>query len=262
MDKGDSTEDIDEMIFRRLRAGPATTEKIQTSLITVVDRSWLLRRMAKLKEEKKVSQTGGMWCLPEVEETAPQPGPTSAPIDVESLEPVEPTEPIEEEKSQAAPDTAEESSGDLKDIIMLKIEKSGKLTVKELYANLKGRVPSANLYNALYQLEKTHRLVKERIGRSFHWRIPTEKEIQLLPPISETPDQEVETQPPAPQVAVANALSRLEITRKYYLPLSEIKKRFPEVFGDIKRISVVEVANSPESELLIETEEKNIIKEN
>lgn len=261
IDKEESVKDIDEQILRRLRAGPATVEKIQNSLITVVNRDWLIRRMDKLKEESKVSQTGSMWYLPEIKESTPQPA--EEPVKLSELTgPVEPTEHTEEEKNQAFPDTTEESSGDLKDIIMLEIEKWGKLSVKELCTNLKGRATSTNLYNVLYQLEKQHRLIGEKIGRSFYWRVPTEKELQSLPLLAEKSDEE-ETKPPAPQAAETNVLGRLETIRKYYLPLNEIKKRFPEILGDIKHISLMEILNSPESELLIETEEKNtIIKEN
>lgn len=279
MSHGCSVEEIDKMILGRLKGGPATNGQIQASLIPTVDLGWIVRRMAQLKAEKKVSQTGsaGMWCLSEVE---PASQPSEGPI--ESTAPAQPAEEPEEEESQ---ETAEESQLGLKDVIMLEIKKAGKLTVKDLYGQLKGKASSNKLYNALYDLEMNHSLVREKIGRPFHWRIPTETEKEALSLLTKKHDQEVETQPPtqevetppAPQIAetpqikatvpngreeetqpaprTAGIPGRLEITRKYYIPMGEVKKRFPELVGDIRFISVVEVADSSESELIVETGE-------
>lgn len=267
MSKGNTAEEINEMILGRLKVGPATTERIQSSLIPIVDRGWLLRRLSQLQAEKRVSQTGGMWYLSKTEEIASQsivevPATPATPVEPVGL--AEPIAFVEEEKAQVAPNATEKSSTALKELIVLELKESGPLTVDGLVRRLRSRTPSAKLYNskmydALYRLERGRVLVKERRGRALQWRIPTEEEsrVSLL-----EAHQEVKTQPPAqeekiqlPIPQIAEIPGRLEVTRKYHIPLEEVKKRFPEILGVVLNISIV-AATPPEYEMLVETEEK------
>jgi hypothetical protein len=235
-------EDIDEMVMKRLSLGSATTDQIKSSLIASVNRDWLVRRMNKLKEDKKVALNSQGWCLPKTEEATPQ-------------------KPVESPTAPATPPIPEKSPPlELKELIMLEIKEAGPLKTEGLVIRLKTRDPSAKVYNTLmydnlYKLEKERRLVKEKVGRGFQWRIPTEEEAkapQLYPPIERRAKKE---KPPAIPIN-ATPPGMVETSRKYHIPIEEVKKRFPELLGTIIHITIVEV-KPLEFEMLFETEEKS-----
>lgn len=241
MSEGYTVEEIDEMILARLRLGAATIDQIRSALVPNVESSWLITRMGKLKELGKVSQVAGSYVV-----TWKKEGPLDEPKATEAVPPPEKTEPTMPTTSSPVAKTI---PSDLDFTIMEEVKNKGEVSIKGFQD--KYTVTTSKLYAALNFMVKERRLTRKKVGKAYHWRLPPDEGVPDKSPEVKTPKDDATitrlrgiTPPEAPPRL------KMETKRTYHIPLADLLRRFPEIVGEVKTLSVAGALK-----LLLETEE-------